>query len=70
LNKEREALKNLPGEIERMEAKRNQITSAMQEPSYYRDPSNDPQKDQDELEELEKGIASAYRQWETLEALS
>ena len=70
LNKERETLKNLPGEIERMEAKRNQITSAMQEPSYYRDPSNDPQKDQGELEELEKGIASAYQQWETLEALS
>jgi ATP-binding cassette subfamily F protein uup len=70
LNKEREALKNLPGEIERMEAKRNQITSAMQEPSYYRDPSNDPQKDQGELEELERGIASAYQQWETLEALS
>ncbi len=70
LNKEREALKTLPAEIERMEAERDRITSAMQDPSYYRDPKSDPQKDQRELEKLEIDILAAYEQWDELEALS
>jgi len=70
LNKEREALKTLPVEIERMEAERDRITSAMQDPSYYRDPKSDPQKDQRELEKLEIDILAAYEQWDELEALS
>jgi len=70
LNKEREALKTLPVEIERMEAERDRITSAMQDPNYYRDPQNNPQKDQKELEKLEIDILAAYEQWDELEALS
>jgi ATP-binding cassette subfamily F protein uup len=70
LNKEREALKNLPGMIEQMEAERNRITQAMQDPSYYRNPENDPMKDQAELERLELEISKSYEQWEELEALS
>ena len=70
LNKEREALKTLPAEIERMEAERDRITSAMQDPNYYRDPKSDPQKDQRELEKLEIDILAAYEQWDELEALS
>ena len=70
LNKEREALKNLPGMIEQMEAERNRITQAMQAPSYYRNPGNDPMKDQAELERLELEISKSYEKWEELEALS
>jgi ATP-binding cassette subfamily F protein uup len=70
LNKEREALKNLPGMIEQMEAERNRITQAMQDPSYYRNPENDPMKDQAELERLELEISRSYERWEELEALS
>ena len=70
LNKEREALKNLPGMIEQMEADRNRITQAMQDPDYYRNPENDPMKDQAELERLELEISKSYEQWEELEALS
>ena len=70
LNKEREALKNLPGMIEQMEAERNRITQAMQDPSYYRNPENDPMKDQAELERLELEISKSYEEWEELEALS
>ena len=70
LNKEREALKNLPGMIEQMEAERNRITQAMQDPSYYRNPENDPMKHQAELERLESEISKSYEKWEELEALS
>ena len=70
LNKEREALKSLPADIERMEAERDRITSAMLDPNYYRDPNSNPQKDQRELEKLEIDILAAYEQWDELEALS
>ena len=69
LNKEREALKELPKKIEEMEAKRDRITSAMQSPDYYRNSDNDPLGDQAKLEELETAIAQAYESWEELEAL-
>ncbi len=70
LNKEREALKELPRKIERMEAERDRITSAMQSPDYYRNAGNDPLGDQAKLEELETSIAQDFQRWEELEALS
>ena len=70
LNKEREALRELPGRIEEMEAERDRITSAMQSPDYYRNADNDPLGDQAKLEELETAIAQAYETWEELEALA
>ena len=70
LNKEREALENLPAMIEKMEADRNRITQAMQDPDYYRNLENDPMKDQAELERLEVEISKSYEQWEELEVLS
>jgi len=70
LNKEREALKELPKQIERMEGERDQITASMQEPDYYRNAQNDPLGDQQKLEELENKILEAYVTWEELEELS
>ena len=70
LNKEREALKSLPFDIEEMEAARDRITLAMQEPHYYRDPNNDPHEDQKKLEKLENDILTAYERWDELEALA
>ena len=70
LNKEREALQELPKQIERMEAERDQITASMQEPDYYRNAENDPLGDQHKLEELENKILEAYAQWEELDGVS
>ncbi len=70
LNKEREALKKLPKQIEQMEADRDQITASMQEPDYYRNAENDPLGDQQKLEELENKILDAYAQWEDLDWVS
>ena len=70
LNKEREALVNLPIQIEEMEAERDRITSSMQEPDYYRNSDNDPLGDQEKLERLEKEIFHCYELWEDLEELN
>jgi ATP-binding cassette subfamily F protein uup len=69
LNKEREALKELPKQIEQMEADRDRITASMQESDYYRNAENDPLGDQQKLEELENKILEAYKTWEELEDL-
>ena len=70
LNKERQALKELPKKIEQMEAERDRLTSSMQSPDYYRNAENDPLGDQTKLEELETAISEAYESWEELEALA
>ena len=69
-NKEKEALTELPKQIERMEAERDQITAAMQNPDYYRNPKSDPTGDQANLEKLEVQIASSYSRWEELETFA
>ena len=70
LNKEKEALIELPKKIEKMEAERDQITANMQSPDYYRNPKSDPSGDQESLEKLEKKIGISYSQWEELEAIA
>ena len=69
-NKDKEALIELPKQIEKMEAERDQITAAMQNPDYYRNPKSDPSGDQANLEKLEVQIASSYSRWEKLEAIA
>tara|TARA_B110000008_G_scaffold184419_1_gene183280 strand:+ start:3867 stop:5747 length:1881 start_codon:yes stop_codon:yes gene_type:complete len=69
-NKDKEALIELPKQIEKMEAERDQITAAMQNPDYYRNPKSDPSGDQANLEKLEVQIASSYSRWEELEAIA
>jgi hypothetical protein len=51
-----------------MEAERDQITAAMQNPDYYRNPKSDPSGDQANLEKLEVQIADSYFRWEKLES--
>ena len=69
-NKDKEALIELPKQIEKMEAERDRITSSMQEPDYYRNSDNDPLADQEKLERLEKEIFHCYELWENLEELN
>ena len=69
-NKDKEALIELPKQIEKMEAERDRITSSMQEPDYYRNLDNEPLVDQEKLERLEKEIFHCYELWENLEELN
>ena len=69
-NKDKEALIEIPKQIEKMEAERDQITAAMQNPDYYRNPKSDPSGDQANLEKLEVQIADSYFRWEKLESHS
>lgn len=70
LNKEKAALIELPGQIEKMEAERDRITALMQEADYYRNAKNDPVGDQSKLEKLENKILEDYGTWEELEQLA
>ncbi|WPJ96402.1 ATP-binding cassette domain-containing protein [Coraliomargarita algicola] len=66
-NKEREALKKLPGKIEKLEAEHAALAELMATPEYYQDPASQLAEDAKRLEKLESDILQAY---EALEALS
>lgn len=66
-NKEREALKVLPGKIEILEAEQAALGAKVGSAEYYKDPSNDIAKDAKRLEQLKADILAAYEQWEKLE---
>ena len=66
-NKEREALKTLPGRIEALEAEHAALSEKMATAEYYQDSSNDPAADAAKLEQLETDTLEAYEQLEALE---
>jgi len=67
-NKEREALKSLPGKIEQLEVEHAALSEKMATAQYYQDSSNDPAADAARLEELETQTLEAYEQWEAVTA--
>lgn len=69
-NKEREALKSLPGKIEALEKEHAALTRKMATSEYYQDPKNDPGADAKRLEALEEATLLAYEQWEALSDLT
>ena len=69
-NKEREALKTLPGKIEQLETAHAELSAKMATAEYYQDSANDPAKDAQTLEQLEADTLEAYEQWETIESLA
>ena len=70
LNKEREALRELPKLIEKLESEQQALGAAMNDPAYYSDKANDPARDAERLENLQSRIIEAYEQWEQLDALA
>tara|TARA_R100000027_G_scaffold40260_1_gene29881 strand:- start:418 stop:2301 length:1884 start_codon:yes stop_codon:yes gene_type:complete len=70
LNKEREALKTLPGRIEQLEATHAALAEKMSTADYYQDPTNDPVADSAKLEQLQDEVLEAYAQWEELTELA
>ncbi len=69
LNKEREALRVLPEQIDRMEADHAKLASLMSTPDYYQDRASDPAADAERLARLEEQILNAYARWEELTAM-
>ncbi len=69
-NKEREALKTLPGKIEQLEKAHAELSAKMATAEYYQDAANDPAKDAQALEQLEAETLEAYERWEAIEALA
>lgn len=65
-NKEREALKALPGKIETLEAEYAALGEKMASPEYYKDHRSDLTGDAKRLEYLELQILEAYEQLDEL----
>ena len=65
-NKEREALKTLPGKIEKLEAEHAALSQKMATPEYYQDPASELAGDAKRLEKMESDILEAYEQLEAL----
>ena len=55
--------------IEKLEAEQEALGEAMNDPAYYGDNSNDPARDAERLEDLQKRITEAYAKWEKLDGL-
>jgi ATP-binding cassette subfamily F protein uup len=68
-NKEREALKTLPGLIEKLEAEHAALSEKMSSAAYYQDKHSDPAGDAAKLEQLEADTLEAYEQLEALDGL-
>jgi len=67
-NKEREALKTLPGKIQQMEAELEALSKLMASADYYQDPNSDLSSDAQKLEALENQILQSFQQLEQLES--
>jgi ATP-binding cassette subfamily F protein uup len=67
-NKEREALKNLPGKIKQMEAELEKLSTLMASADYYQDTKSDLSGDAKKLESLENQILECYEQLGQLES--
>jgi ATP-binding cassette subfamily F protein uup len=65
-NKEREALKMLPKEIEKMEAELETLSKKMASAEYYQNPESDLSGDAKTVETIEHSILEAYTQLEAL----
>jgi ATP-binding cassette subfamily F protein uup len=68
-NKEREALRTLPGKIESLEADHSRLAERMSTADYYQNADNDPAADAARLEALEHETLQAYAEWENLTQL-
>jgi ATP-binding cassette subfamily F protein uup len=65
-NKEREALKALPGKIEKMEVELAILSGKMASAEYYQDPASDLSGDAKKIEALETDVLKCYEQLEKL----
>lgn len=66
--KEKAELEELPGQIETLDARKEELYKLMAEPEIYQQ-SAKLAEIQDEVEETEEALANAYKRWEELEAI-
>jgi len=69
-HKERRELDTLPARIEVLEAQREELHTAMADPSFYRSDGAAIAEAKARLETLEQELANAYERWETLEGMA
>jgi ATP-binding cassette subfamily F protein uup len=69
-NKERRELRNLPGNIERLEAELETLHQKLNDPELYRSPSEEIKAVTDRAEVIPRELEAAYARWAELDALS
>ena len=69
-NKEREQLKNLPTQIEQLEAEQEALSATLNDPDFYRRDSADIKKVTDRAEAVPLELEAAYERWAELEGHS
>ena len=70
MHREKRELESLPGAIEALDAQIAELHDAMALPDFYRRPPAEIAHKQGELKSLEQQLATAYKRWEDLEALT
>lgn len=68
-NKEREALKNLPKQIETLEAELEALQTAMTDPAFYQKTKDEITTATERAEAIPEELEKCYERWEELESL-
>lgn len=68
LEQKREQLKTMPGLIEKLEKKLEELQNTMSSADYYKNSPDEMASDQSRLEVVESELETAYTVWEELEA--
>ena len=67
--KEQRELKDLPGQLEKLEAEKEDLFGAMGDPSFYKKDAKAIAEANSRLAALEATLVTTYKRWEQLEAL-
>lgn len=68
--KEQQELNELPGLIERLESRQNEINQQLADPSFYKENANLIASLTQELDDIEQQLISSYDRWQKLEKLT
>jgi ATP-binding cassette subfamily F protein uup len=66
---EKRELESLPGRIEALETRQQELFQVMSDPAFYRQDAERITAVKQELENLEQELESAFARWENLESL-
>ncbi len=68
--KEKQELEALPRQLEELEAEKEELSTAMSSPDFFKQDGDTIARETTRLKDLEEKVAAAYERWETLEAIA
>ncbi len=67
---EKRELKQIPGQINKLETEQNELHAKMNQPEYFKLSADDLQRDQQRLTALDAELQALYTRWEKLDTMS